>query len=338
MSETYIHPTASPAAPTSPTPVVSVMVPVYNTGRYLAATIEGILSQTFTDWELVAIDDGSTDDSAAILKRYADRDPRVRFVSRANRGIVHTRNELLAMARGRYLAVNDSDDISLPNRLADEVRYLDEHPDTVVVGGWFDLIDAAGRRLTTLRPPADDAGIQRDLLAGHCSITHSCGLMRRDAVDRVGGYRTDFTFAHDLDLWLRLGEVGRLANLERTVVQFRLHESSVSENKRYEQRQFCRRACEDAWARRGTPQGQRVFEANEPWRPGRDRRSRHEFALRYGWWAFNSGERRTAAVYAAKALAALPFDPGGWKLAACAALKSPRPAAALDGRGSHPAA
>ena len=140
------------------------------------------------------------------------------------------------MARGRYLAVNDSDDVSLPNRLADEVRYLDEHPDAVVVGGWFDLIDAAGRRLTTLRPPADDAGIQRDLLAGHCSITHSCGLMRRDAVDRVGGYRTDFTFAHDLDLWLRLGEVGRLANLERTVVQFRLHESSVSENKRLEQR------------------------------------------------------------------------------------------------------
>src|SRR6476661_3414688 len=106
----------APAGTTAP-PTVSVMVPVHNTGRFLAATIEGIQSQTFADWELVAIDDGSTDDSAAVLKRYADRDPRIRFVSRANRGIVQTRNEMLGMARGRYLAVNDSDDVSLPNRL-----------------------------------------------------------------------------------------------------------------------------------------------------------------------------------------------------------------------------
>jgi glycosyltransferase involved in cell wall biosynthesis len=326
-----------PIVESAAAPAVSVMVPVYNTGRFLAATIEGILAQSFTDWELVAIDDGSTDDSAAVLRRYADRDPRVRFVSRPNRGIVQTRNELLAMARGRYLAVNDSDDVSLPGRLAAQVRYLDGHPEVVVVGGWFDLIDAAGRRLTTLRPPSDDDAIQRGLLAGHCAITHSCGLMRRDAVDRVGGYRTDFTYAQDLDLWLRLGEVGRLVNLEEAVVQFRLHESSVSENKRYEQRQFCRRACEDAWARRGTPEPQRVFEAREPWRPGKDRRSRHEFALRYGWWAFNSGERKTAVLYAVKALAALPLDAGGWKLAACAALKSPRPGV-IDGRGARPVA
>src|SRR3954470_15363358 len=131
-------------------PTVSVMVPVHNTGRFLAATIEGILSQTFTDWEHVAVEPGPTDNSVAVLKRYADRDPRIRFVTRPNRGIVQTRNELLAMARGRDLAVHDSDDGSLPNRLAGQVRYLDEHPDVVVVGGWFDLIDAAGRRLTTL--------------------------------------------------------------------------------------------------------------------------------------------------------------------------------------------
>ena len=311
------------------------MVPVHNTGRFLAATIEGIQSQTFADWELVAVDDGSTDDSAAVLKRYADRDPRIRFVSRANRGIVQTRNELLAMARGRYLAVNDSDDISLPNRLADQVRYLDEHPDVVVIGGWFDLIDAAGRRLTTLRPPADDAGIQRDLLAGHCSITHSCGLMRRAAVDRVGGYWTECTFSHDLDLWLRLGEVGRLANLERAVVQFRLHGSSVSENKRLEQRAFARRACEEAWRRRGI---EGHFEAEAPWRPGKDRRSRQAFALKYGWWAFNSRQRRTAMIYGAKAVATLPWGVGGWRLLACAALKSPRASNPAADRGASPAA
>src|SRR3954454_6842512 len=161
MSATPVDPKDPAPAGTTAAPAVSFMVPVHNTGRFLAATIEGILSQAFTDWELVAVDDGSTDDSVAVLNRSADRDPRIRFVARPNRGIVPTRNELLALARGRYLAVNDSDDVSLPNRLADRARCLDEPPGGVLAGGWSDRTAAPGRRLTTLRPPADDAGIQR---------------------------------------------------------------------------------------------------------------------------------------------------------------------------------
>src|SRR5688500_1987498 len=158
---------------------------------------------------------------------------------------------MLAQARGEFVAVNDADDISLPDRLERQVEFLRADPDVVCVGGHFDMIDSAGRRLTTLQPPADDAEIQRQALAGHCSICHSAGMMRRAAVERVGGYSKRFTYAHDLELWLRLGEVGKLANLDRTVIQFRLHNSSVSENKRDEQRRFCRQACEEAWARRG---------------------------------------------------------------------------------------
>jgi hypothetical protein len=181
------------------------------------------------------------------------------------------------------------------------------------------MIDARGRRLTTLRPPADDAQIQQLALRGHCSICHSSSLMRRDAVQHVGGYGRDFTFAHDLELWLRLGEVGKLANLPDTLVQFRLHNSSISETKREEQRRFCRLACEQAWARRGITDG--VFEAAEPWRPGRDRASRHRYAMQYGWWALNSGERRTAMVYGAKAVVMRPGRSNGWKLLAKAALR-----------------
>jgi glycosyltransferase involved in cell wall biosynthesis len=300
-------------------PTVSVMMPVFNSGRFVAAVVRSLLAQTYRDFELLIMDDGSRDDSPRILRDLAETDPRIRLSLRENHGTLATRNELLKLARGKYLAVNDSDDLSLPHRLERQVAFLDAHPDVAVVGGWFDMIDARGRRLTTLHPPADDAEIQRLALRGHCSICHSAGMMRRDAVERVGGYGRDFKFAHDLELWLRLGEVGKLANLPETVIQFRLHQNSISETKREEQRRFCRLACEQAWRRRGLTDV--PFEAAEPWRPGKDRTSRHRYAMQYGWWAFNSGERRTAMVYGAKAVAARPMKADGWKLIAKAATK-----------------
>lgn len=300
------------------------MVAVYNTAPYLAETLDSLLGQTFTDLEVVAIDDGSTDGSADILRQYAQRDPRLRFASRENRGIAVTRNEMLAMARGRLLAVNDSDDVSVPDRIAEQIKYMDAHPEIVCLGGDFEYMDAVGRKLTTLRPPRDDAAIQQMLMRGHASICNGVVMMRREAVERVGGYHPDYRFGQDVDMFLKLGEVGKLANMPRTLGRIRLHGKSVSETKREEQRHFGRLACEAAAARRGVPC---AFDASEPWRPGADRGSRHLYLKRYGWWAFNSGERRTAMIYGMKTVAAKPWDPAGWKLMACAALK-PIPAEA----------
>jgi glycosyltransferase involved in cell wall biosynthesis len=300
-------------------PKVSVMVPVYNTGQFLAATIEALISQSYRDMEIVIIDDGSKDESPQILREFAARDGRIRLTIRENRGIVATRNELLAQSRGQYLAVNDADDISVTDRIEQQVAYLDSHPNVVAVGGWWDMIDAAGRFLTTFKAPTTNAEIQSALLVGHCSLTHSCVMMRRQAVEKVGGYDARFTFGHDFNMWLRLGEVGELANMPRVLARFRLHEGSVSETKRYEQREFCRRACEEAWQRRGITDGR--FDASQPWRPGKDRRSRHRFALQYGWWAYGSGERRTALHYAKRAIASMPLSLDGWKLLAIAAFK-----------------
>jgi hypothetical protein len=143
-------------------------------------------------------------------------------------------------------------------------------------------------------------------------------MFRKSASDQAGGYCTDFKYAHDLELWLRLGEVGKLANLPQTVLQFRLHASSVSEKNRVEQRSFARQACERAAERRGVAS---TFIASEPWRPGTDRESRHSFALQYGWWAFNSAQRRTALLYGLKAVGLQPLKSTGWRLLACAAIK-----------------
>jgi glycosyltransferase involved in cell wall biosynthesis len=300
------------------TPRISVLIAVYNAQHYVAAAVESILQQSFRNFELLIIDDGSRDRSLKILQEYAAKDSRIQVISRENQGVPKTRNELLAMAQGEFVAVMDADDIALPNRLADEVTFLDQHPEVVCVGGAQDLIDEAGRFLTCLQLPQTNAEIQQAALAGHGSICHPAAMIRRTALLEVGGYNETMDLAEDLDLWLRLGEIGELANLPQPVIRYRLHSTSISEQHCREQRQEAYLACERAWKRRGI---EGKFEAGEPWRPGKDRHSRHKFMLQYGWWAFTSAQKRTALIYGFRAVYALPFSPEAWKLLVTAALK-----------------
>jgi glycosyltransferase involved in cell wall biosynthesis len=305
-------------------PTITVIMSVYNAGAYLRPAVDSILAQMFGDFEFIIIDDGSSDGSPGVLRDYAARDPRIRLTVRPNKGLTLTLNEGLQQARGEFVARMDCDDVALPERFEKQVVALRADPSLVCVGGHFELIDGKDRLLTRLRPPTDDETIQKLLLRGHTAICHPAAMMRRDAVNRVGGYDPHFKTTQDLDLWLRLGEIGRLGNVPEVVLKFRQHETSVSETKREEQRRFGREACERAWKRRGIADG--VFEAEEPWRPGKDRASRHRFALRYGWWGFNSGARRTALAYAWKAITILPLNPDGWKLLASAFVKPIPPA------------
>src|SRR5688500_15808321 len=125
-------------------PAVSCVMTVFNTERYLREAVESILAQTLADFEFIIIDDGSTDASPQILREYAARDSRIRLVSRPNTGIVKAANEGIGMARAKYLARMDSDDVSLPHRFATQVKYLDEHPDCVLVGTSFMYTDPHG--------------------------------------------------------------------------------------------------------------------------------------------------------------------------------------------------
>lgn len=300
-------------------PAISVLMSVYNAGRYLRPAIESILAQSFADFEFIIIDDGSADASPEVLRDYAMRDPRIRLTVRPNFGLTRTLNEGLASARGEFVARMDCDDVSLPDRFEKQLAFMRADPSLVCVGGCFELIDGKGRLLTRLRPPADDESIQKLLLRGHTAICHPAAMMRRDAVNQVGGYDPYFKTTQDLDLWLRLGEVGKLGNVPEVVLKFRQHETSVSETKREEQRRFGREACERAWKRRGITNG--VYEADEPWRPGKDRASRHKYALRYGWWGFNSGARNTALAYGLKAVSIRPLAAAGWKLLASALVR-----------------
>lgn len=298
-------------------PAISVLMPVYNAERYVAAAVESILGQTFGDFEFLITDDGSSDRSLQILKRYAAKDDRIRLTSQPNAGLVKTLNQMLLNARSELIARMDADDISLPDRLAHQIEFLRLHPEVVCVGGAQDYIDEAGRVLNHMLLGEQDDEVQRFALAGMTPINHPSAMFRRDAVLQVGGYDESFYPSEDLDLWLRLGEIGKLANLPETVLKYRQHMHSISERQQQEQTYQKQRACEAAWQRRGIA-GR--FEATDPWRPV-DAASRHQFMLRYGWNFFNAGQRQAAIVYGLRSIQALPFHQDGWRLLACALIK-----------------
>ncbi len=308
-------------------PVVSVMMPVYNGQRFLRQTLDSILNQSIGDFEVVIVNDGSTDGSRDILEQYAARDSRMCLHHFPKQGLVTTRNVLLGLARAPIVAPLDQDDIAMPRRLELQAAFLKAHPEIVCVGGSIEMIDEAGRYLTTLHLPCDDETIQNLLLEGHCAIVNPAAAFRRDVAVGLGGYDERAALSEDIDMWLRLGEVGKLANLPEPTLRYRLHGGSASATHLNDQTERARDACERAWARRGM---HGTFKSGKPWRPTADRSSQYEFSLLYGWWAFGSGEKTTAVHYARKAIAALPWKTEGWKLLACALVKNPSKTA---GRG-----
>lgn len=303
-------------------PIVSVVMPVYNAERYVAEAVESILAQTFIDFEFIIIDDGSKDGSLKILETYAAKDKRIRLTSRENKGIARTTNELLSKAEGEFIALMDNDDIALPNRLARQVEFLQSHPNVVGVSGTYQYIDERGRLLLVSRVPEDNDEIQRLLLAGYANnMPHPCAMIRRASLIEIGGYNETMKVAADLDMQLRLGEVGELANIKEPILKYRVHMDSACGQKSALYYQEAQAACERAYQRRGIEGRYEPADLEAPMRPGTDRFSRYPFLAKYGWWAFQSGQRQTAIIYALQAIAALPLAFDGWKLLACAAFK-----------------
>lgn len=304
-------------------PEVSVLLPVYNAARYLAEAIESILEQSFSDFELLILDDGSIDRSIAIMQHYAAQDARIQLRTRANRGLIATLNEMLDWSQGEFLARMDADDVAMPDRLQRQVAFLRQHPAVVCVGGAFDLIDPPGRTVQSIPMPQTDAEIQSMLLIGRTIINHPCALIRRSALLQVGGYDPAMRTVEDLDLLLRLGEIGQLANLPEVVLKYRFHPQSVSAQNIEFQTQMARRACQQAWQRRGIAG---TYDAPAPWyRPTLDPVSQLAFFHRYGWWAWMQGDRLTAARCGIQAIGAgwgknLSLIES-WKLLICALVK-----------------
>jgi glycosyltransferase involved in cell wall biosynthesis len=309
-------------------PIISVLLPVYNAENYLHDAVDSVLSQTFPDFELLILDDGSTDRSASILREYESKDRRVRHFSRENLGLIPTLNELIGRAQGRYLARMDADDVCLPQRFERQMKFLDSHEECVLVGSFHELINSLDQPIGTVKHPLSHEEIDGMHLKGICCVTHSSVMLRSAIVKQLNGYDIRFDTAEDLELWLRLAERGKLANIPEVMVKYRIHAESVSERFQAKQRNTARMACETAWARRGISG---VFEADEVWRRGRDKQSRYEFANRYGWIAWSNNHRGTWWTYTKEAIRLRPFAISSWRLLVFGLLRRPIPTA----RGSR---
>jgi glycosyltransferase involved in cell wall biosynthesis len=292
-------------------PSISVVMPVFDAAPWVEEAVASILAQTHRDLELIAVDDGSTDGSLAVLEQLAKRDARVCVIARPHLGVIAARNEGLRHARGEIVACMDADDVSLPHRLERQAAALARDPGLVCVGGAFEVTDSKGRLINRWAPPRDHDAILAMALTGRSPICGSNAAYRRSAALSIGGYDPEAPFVEDLDLWLRLAGVGRLANLPEVISRVRFREDSESAVEQPRQLANARRIANRARARLGIRE-----EAAElrPWRPLQSRRSQQEFALGWAISAWRIGERRTALRYLARAVALGPFGSPLWTL------------------------
>ncbi len=206
-------------------PAVTVLLPVFNGARHLRESVASILRQRFCDFELLAIDDGSTDDSAALLFSFAD--PRVRVLrNEKNLGLVATLNRGLAEARGEWIARQDADDISAPGRLAAQMAFVRGNPSVPLIGSDAWLINDGGRFCGRWRTGGHADLVSWDLCF-RAPFAHGSALFRRDLVrERFSGYR-DLHACEDLDLWSRVAAEFPVVTLRAPLVKYRLHDASM---------------------------------------------------------------------------------------------------------------
>ncbi len=211
---------------------------VYNGERFVESTINGILEQTFDDFEFIIIDDGSTDATPAILHAAAHKDPRIRMISHTkNEGIYVSANEGIRAARGRYIARTDHDDLSFPDRLRQQAQFLDMQPDSVLVtSNWFWV---QGERLTPSLVPSSP-GLAAWFLHFYNHVScQSAVMFRTDAVLSIGGYNEQYRFAADYDLWTRMSAIGQIGILSAHHVWCRRElPSSITLQHRSEQKRI----------------------------------------------------------------------------------------------------
>lgn len=211
-------------------PLVSVVMSVRNGDQFLSKAVDSILDQSVRNFEFIIINDGSTDRTASILDRYQKDEPRLRVYHQGNRGLVVSLNHGCSVARGKYIARMDADDIASKDRLLWQIDFMEKHPEIGIIGGAVEFIDVDGVSMGISTNPTKDDQIKEAMRDG-CPFWHPTVLMRKSVIESVGGYRKQVIDAEDCDLWLRIAEHSQLANLEMVVLKYRLHPCQVSSKK-----------------------------------------------------------------------------------------------------------
>ena len=217
------------------TPLVSVLLCVFNGGKLLGDAVSSILNQTFEDYELIIVNDGSTDSALDSIRRIAD--PRIRIIDKDNSGLTHSLNVGIEHCRGVFIARQDADDLSCQDRLAAQVGFMQSHPEVQALGSGVRLIDDDGDEIGELVFPCDDEKIKAKLLQEN-QFVHGALMFRQSVLEAVDGYRETFTYAQDYDLMLRISDRGVVGNLPGKHYCLRFGTSRISIDHGREQRGF----------------------------------------------------------------------------------------------------
>jgi glycosyltransferase involved in cell wall biosynthesis len=215
----------------SQNPKISVLMPVYNGETYLKEAINSILSQTYTDFEFLIINDGSTDKSLEIIESYNDQ--RIRLINNdGNIGLIKTLNKGLDMAKGEYIARMDADDISLPERFEKQVKYMDENPDIAICGTSVKIIGLE-REIAYKKTTNPELNKCKLLFEGY--IVHPTVFIRTKAIRDFNLYYPDYKYAEDYGFWVEVSKHFKLANVEDVLLLYRMHPAQISSDKKEEQ-------------------------------------------------------------------------------------------------------
>ncbi|HSX17896.1 MAG TPA: glycosyltransferase [Candidatus Saccharimonadales bacterium] len=206
-------------------PLVSVVMSVYNGEKYLAKAMDSVLNQTFKDFEIIIINDGSTDKTQKIIDSY--NDSRVVKIKQKNKGLVASLNIGIGLARGEFIARQDADDISLPNRFEEQLVLLNRTHELVLVGTNVAEINSKDKKIGQRNYPTSDAEIRMSLFT-YSPFAHGSVMIRKRAIDEAGDYRQAYYPVEDFDLWGRLAQRGPVANIEKQLYEFRVHDESIS--------------------------------------------------------------------------------------------------------------
>jgi len=209
-------------------PLVSVNIPCYNCEKYIKSAIDSILQQSYSNIEVIVVNDGSTDSSASIVKQCTDK--RIKLIeNKVNMGVVATRNTALEASSGEFIAILDGDDISYPTRIEKQVKYLCNNPEFAMVGSWLEVVDSNGTLTGEIRKtPAYSEILSVQMLFQNC-FGQSTVMAKRSIINKYM-YSSDYRQAEDYDLWLRITNDYKTSNLQEPLVKYRVHHESISTN------------------------------------------------------------------------------------------------------------
>ncbi|MBN8850497.1 MAG: glycosyltransferase family 2 protein [Sphingobacteriales bacterium] len=217
-------------------PKVTILMPACNAGKYIAEAIRSVLDQSFKDYELLIVDDGSTDDTLTVIRQF--KDPRIRVLCKEKEGISVALNTGLQMARATYIARFDADDICMSSRLERQVLFLDGHPAYLVIGSDAEYISENGEHLFHFRCAGHT---HREIIGNlykHCPVIHSAAMYRKEAILRIGGYSLHAHNFEDHLLWVQLLKTGKCCNLPEPLIKVRINPHSVTIDERWRGRRF----------------------------------------------------------------------------------------------------